>query len=164
MSEMTATRMGLPLRLATLALAAGAWAAASYLLWSTTREPGGLHLGGLSESRYFSASFLHRAEHYERFGYLLWAAETAATIVVLALYAWRGARFARESAAGRIGTGMLLAMLGFGLVWLVSVPFEVLSLWWAAALRPVARELRRGRLRRLAPASGSSSSSSARRC
>ena len=36
----------------------------------------------------------------------------------------------RESAAGPIGTGMLLAMLGFGLVWLVTVPFHVLALWW----------------------------------
>ena len=52
------------------------------------------------------------------------------TLVVFALYAWRGASFARESAAGKIGTGMLLAMLGFALVWLASVPFEVLSLWW----------------------------------
>ena len=32
---------------------------------------------------------------------------------------WRGARFTRESAAGPIGTGMMLAMLGFALVWLV---------------------------------------------
>ena len=36
----------------------------------------------------------------------------------------------RESAAGRIGTGMLLAMLGFGLVWLVSVPFALAGNWW----------------------------------
>ncbi len=130
MSEMTATRMGLPLRFATLAALAGGWAAAAYLLWTTTREPGGLHLGGLPESRYFGASFLHRAEHYERFGYILWVAETVVTLIVLGLFAWRGARFARESAAGRIGTGMLLAMLGFGLVWSASVPFEVVSLWW----------------------------------
>jgi len=36
----------------------------------------------------------------------------------------------RESAAGPIGTGMLLAMLGFGLVWLVNVPFLVAGNWW----------------------------------
>ena len=56
--------------------------------------------------------------------------QTVATVVVFALYAWRGARFTRESAAGPIGTGMMLAMLGFGLAWLVTVPFEVLALWW----------------------------------
>jgi STE24 endopeptidase len=119
-------------RLATLtALAvAGAWAAASYLLWASTRVPDGLRLGGLSEHRFFGGSFLHRADHYERFGYYLWIGQTVTTLVVFVLYAWRGPRFARESAAGPIGTGMLLAMLGFALVWLVSIPFTILSLWW----------------------------------
>jgi STE24 endopeptidase len=130
MSEMTATRMGLQVRLATLAALAGAWAAAAFFLWSTTRVPDSLDLKGVPEQRFFSAAFLQRAEHYERFGYWMWLGQTAATLIVFALYAWRGARFAKESAAGPIGTGMLLAMLGFALVWLVSVPFTVLSLWW----------------------------------
>ncbi|HZQ66014.1 MAG TPA: M48 family metalloprotease [Gaiellaceae bacterium] len=127
---MTATRMGVRLRLATLTALAGAWAAAAFFLWTSTKVPDGLHLGGLPEQRFFSASFLRRAEHYEQFGYWLWLGQTVATLVVFALYAWRGARFSRESAAGPIGTGMLLAMLGFALVWLVSIPFTVLSLWW----------------------------------
>jgi STE24 endopeptidase len=130
MSEMTATRMGLWLRLATLTALAGAWAAAAFFLWTSTKVPDGLHLSGLHEQRFFSAAFLGRSAHYERFGYWLWLGQTAATLVVFALYAWRGPRFARESAAGPIGTGMLLAMLGFALVWLVSIPFTVLSLWW----------------------------------
>jgi STE24 endopeptidase len=117
-------------RLATLTALAAAWAAAAYFLWASTRVPGGLRLGGLSEHRLFSDSFLHRADHYEQFGYYLWVGQTLATLVVFALYAWRGPRFARESAAGPIGTGMLLAMLGFALVWLVSIPFTILSLWW----------------------------------
>jgi STE24 endopeptidase len=130
MSEMTATRMGPRLRLATLAALAGGWAAAAFFLWTSTRVPDGLDLDGLREERFFASSFLHRAEHYERLGYWLWLGQTVCTLVVFALYAWRGARFARDSAAGPIGTGMLLAMLGFALVWLVSVPFTVLSLWW----------------------------------
>jgi STE24 endopeptidase len=36
----------------------------------------------------------------------------------------------RESAAGRIGTGMLLAMLGFAILWLVQLPFGLADLWW----------------------------------
>jgi STE24 endopeptidase len=122
--------MGLQLRLATLAALAGAWATAAYFLWASTRVPGGLHFGGLSEHGLFAASFLHRARHYEQFGYYLWLGQTLTTLVVFVLYAWRGGRFARDSAAGPIGTGMLLAMMGFALVWLVSVPFTVLSLWW----------------------------------
>ncbi len=130
MSEMTATRMGHPVRLATLAVLAGVWAAAAYFLWASTKVPDGLHLGGVSEHALFPAGFLHRAEHYEQFFYWLFLGKTVVTLAVFGLYAWRGARFARDSAAGPIGTAMLLGMLGFGLVWLVSVPFELLSLWW----------------------------------
>lgn len=46
------------------------------------------------------------------------------------LYARHGERLTRESAAGRIGTGMLLAMLGFAVVWLAQLPFSVAELWW----------------------------------
>ena len=106
------------------------WAAASYLLWSSTSVPDGLHLSGVPEQEFFGASLIHRAQHYESFFYWLVLGQTVATLVVFGLYAWRGSRFMRESAAGPIGTGMLLAMLGFGLVWLVTVPFEVLASWW----------------------------------
>jgi len=51
-------------------------------------------------------------------------------VAALAVYARFGVRFARESAAGRMGTGMLLGMLGFALVWAVQVPFTVVELWW----------------------------------
>ena len=130
MSEMTATRMRHPLRLATLAAVAGAWAVAAFLLWDSTKVPGGLDLGDVPVRSLFGATFLHRAEHYEAFFYWLALGQTVVTVVVFLLYAWRGAGFARESAAGPIGTAMLLAMLGVGLVWLVTVPFDVLSLWW----------------------------------
>jgi len=130
MSEMTATRMRHSLRLATLAAVAGAWAVAAFLLWDSTKVPGRLDLGDVPVRSLFGAAFLHRAEHYEAFFYWLALGQTVVTVVVFALYAWRGAAFARESAAGPIGTAMLLAMLGFGLVWLVTVPFGVLSLWW----------------------------------
>jgi STE24 endopeptidase len=36
----------------------------------------------------------------------------------------------RESAAGRIGTGMLLGMVGFAILWLVQLPFGLAELWW----------------------------------
>jgi STE24 endopeptidase len=36
----------------------------------------------------------------------------------------------RESAAGRIGTGMLLGMIGFALVWLAQLPFALADTWW----------------------------------
>ncbi len=51
-------------------------------------------------------------------------------LAVLAVYARRGHRLMRESAAGRIGTGILLGMLGFAVVWLSQVPFGLVAVWW----------------------------------
>ena len=49
---------------------------------------------------------------------------------VLVAYAKHGIRFAKESAAGRIGTGMLLGMIGLALVWISQVPFRLAEVWW----------------------------------
>jgi STE24 endopeptidase len=78
----------------------------------------------------FPAAQLHRAASFERISGLLWVGGVLVELVVFALYAWRGARFTRESAAGPLGTGMLLGMLGFALLWLAELPFEVATLWW----------------------------------
>jgi STE24 endopeptidase len=129
MSEMTATRMGFP-RLATLAVLAGGWAAASFFLWDSSKVPGDLHLSGVHARDFFTARLLRKGDHYETFLRVESLLATAATIVVFVVYARFGRRFVRDSAAGPIGTGMLLAMLGFGLVWLVGLPFEVAALWW----------------------------------
>ena len=109
---------------------AGAWAVAAYLLWSTSRVPGNLHLSGLDAHRFFTSTLLGAGNRYERFLWIDSLLATAVTILVFVLYARWGVRFLRESAAGPIGSGMLLAMLGFGLVWLVGVPFQVAALWW----------------------------------
>jgi STE24 endopeptidase len=73
---------------------------------------------------------LERAERYERFLRVEFVAAQLVLVLVLVLYARYGVRFARESAAGRIGTGMLLGMLGLGLVWLSQVPFRLVEVWW----------------------------------
>lgn len=78
----------------------------------------------------FGADLVDRAERYERFLLADWALAQVALLVALVLYARRGAAFARESAAGRIGTGMLLGMLGLGIVWLVQLPFGLAAVWW----------------------------------
>jgi Zn-dependent protease with chaperone function len=109
---------------------AGVWAAAAFLLWNSTKVPDGLHIGGLRARDFFSDSLLGKGDHYETFLRINALLATAATILVFLLYARYGKRFMRESAAGPIGTGMLLAMLGFALVWLVGLPFQIASLWW----------------------------------
>jgi STE24 endopeptidase len=118
------------LRLATLAALAGVWAVAAYFLWDSSRVPDGLDIGGLRTSDFFDQRLLRRGDHYETFLRVDSLLATAATIVVFVVYARYGKRFMRESAAGPIGTGMLLAMLGFALVWLVNLPFHIAGLWW----------------------------------
>src|SRR5438876_12368206 len=126
MSEMTATRI----RVATLVVLAGAWSAAAYLLWDSTTVPGNFDRPSLPVGRFFSAHLVHRTAHYGAFGRWDWVASEVALLVTFVLYAKYGARFTRESAAGRVGTGMLLGMLGFAILWLVQIPFRVADFRW----------------------------------
>jgi STE24 endopeptidase len=59
-----------------------------------------------------------------------WVLSQVALLGVLWVYARKGAAFVRESAAGRIGTGMLLGMLGLALVWISQLPFGLAQHWW----------------------------------
>jgi STE24 endopeptidase len=118
-----------PGRVALRALAGAVWIAAAVVLWRT-RVPSGLELDGLEVRRYFSGDELGRADRYGRVGLILFALSQATLLVVLAGYARWGGRFARESAAGPIGTGMLLGMLGLAIVWIADLPFSIVELWW----------------------------------
>jgi len=123
-----ASRLVRPATLAVLASAA-LWIWAAQALWSST-VPASVHLPHLEPSRFFSDSFLQRSASYERFLEIEGLLALATLLVVLAVYAQRGHRLMRESAAGRVGTGMLLGMLGFAVVWLAEIPFGVAAVWW----------------------------------
>lgn len=112
-----------------LAALAAAWSAAAWFLWQS-KVPSSLRLPHVDAHAYFTSAQLHAASSFSSVSDLLWALGVLTQVVVLALYAWRGEAFMRESAAGPIGTGMLLGMIGFALVWLAQVPFTVLDLWW----------------------------------
>jgi Zn-dependent protease with chaperone function len=114
---------------AAIAVLAAAWAWGAHALWASAELPS-LDLPHLDPHAYFSASFLDRSASYERFLTVVSLLGTVVLIAVLALYARHGQKLARESAAGRVGTGLLLAMLGFALVWLAEVPFGLAALWW----------------------------------
>ena len=108
---------------------AAAWIIVVPLLWPTD-VPDNLHVPDLEPRAFFSAADLADARAYERFTRINALLAAVVLIVVLVLYARHGERFTRESAAGRIGTGMLLGMLGFAFVWLAELPFGVAQLWW----------------------------------
>ncbi len=97
---------------------------------SGTVVPDDVSLPAVNVDAAFGAALVARAERYQRFLYVNWALGQVALLATLAVYARRGTRFARESAAGPIGTGLLLGMLGLALAWLVGLPFSVLAVWW----------------------------------
>jgi STE24 endopeptidase len=107
-----------------------AWLWAASRLWDTT-VPGGLELPSLDPETVFDPATLKEAEDYEALVRWLIIASQVALVAVLALYTRRGARFAKESAAGPIGTGFLIGMMGLALVWLAQLPFGLVELWWS---------------------------------
>ncbi len=84
----------------------------------------------VDEEEIFGAAELRQAERYERFVRVDFLVSQVVVLAVLGAYARFGRRFARESAAGRIGTGMLVGMLGLGILWLALLPFGLAELWW----------------------------------
>jgi STE24 endopeptidase len=106
-----------------------AWAFGTSLLWPTD-VPDDLRLADLDPSAFFDRGQLEEARDYEAFTRVNALLSVVVLLVVLVLYARHGERFTRESAAGRIGTGMLLGMLGFAFVWLAQLPFGLVQLWW----------------------------------
>jgi peptidase M48-like protein len=104
------------------------WALTAWLLWRSSLPA--YHLPQLDERTLFPSSALHRAQHYSAVERLFWLGQTITQLVVLGLFVRYGLRWMRESAAGPIGTGMLLGMIGFALVWSAELPFAVLNIWW----------------------------------
>ncbi|MBS1870429.1 MAG: M48 family metalloprotease [Actinobacteria bacterium] len=123
--------LGRPRPLAVVALVAGAllWALAARALWHTT-IPDGMRLPHADPHTAFGAGFLRRSASYERFLAIDALLGVVVAFAALVVYARRGQRLTAESAAGPIGTGMLLGMLGLGIVWLAELPFDLAALWW----------------------------------
>jgi len=112
-----------------VAAAVAGWLVGAYFLWQSV-IPDGLRLPDVQETSLFPTSTLSEAETYERFVRWDFVVVQLVVLAVVAVYARIGPKFVRESAAGPIGTGMLLAMLGLGLVWLLQLPFGLAELWW----------------------------------
>ena len=125
--------MSVPLRralaLAAFAVLAVLWVLAATRLWRT-KVPSDLKLPHLQASSYFTPAYLRRASSYERFLRIDFVLAQIALIAALVGYALRGERLMRESAAGRVGTGLLLGMLGLAIVWIAQLPFGLAEVWW----------------------------------
>jgi STE24 endopeptidase len=115
--------------LAAFAALAVAWVLVAHALWHSS-VPGSLQLAHVDPRSLFSPSFLRRSASFGRFLDVEELLADVTLLVVLALYARYGHRLMRESAAGRIGTGMMLGMLGFAVLWLAEIPFNLAAVWW----------------------------------
>ena len=71
-----------------------------------------------------------RAERYELFFCVDWVLAQVALLVALVALRQARDRFAKESAAGPIGTGMLLGMIGLGSSGSSHLPFRLAADWW----------------------------------
>ena len=112
-----------------IAAAVALWILAFRQLWQTS-VPSDLSLPALDPTRYFSQSDIDSASSYQTFLGIDALLALVAQLVALGIYAIKGPGFVRESAAGRIGTGMLLGMLGLAFVWFSQLPFGIAELWW----------------------------------
>ena len=117
------------LHVAVALLLAVGWGIVAWLLLDTV-VPGGLVTPSVDVDAVFGRELVDEAERYERFLLVDWVLAQVVTLGTLAVYARHGVRYARESAAGPIGTGMLLGMLGLAIVWLTQLPFAIAAVWW----------------------------------
>ena len=122
------SRRRVALGLAALAAGAG-WGVAAWLLWQT-RVPGDLSVAHLRAGDYFAAAELRRTARYQRFLRIDWVLAQASLLGTLALYAVRGAGFARQVGCRAHRHRLLLGMIGFALAWLAQLPFGSVALWW----------------------------------
>ena len=111
-----------------MAAAVAAWVIAAVLLLRDSVPA--LTLPHVDVDTTFGRRLTEEAARYERFLVVNWLVAQIVLLVVLWIYAKRGVAFTKQSAAGRIGTGMLLGMLGLGILWLVQIPFGAAALWW----------------------------------
>ncbi len=100
-------------------------------LWDTV-VPGDLELRPGDAMDAFDPVAAKEAAEFEEVLRWLFVSSQVVLVAVLAVYARKGARwFQRESAAGPIGTGFLLGIMGIALVWLIQLPFGIAEIWWA---------------------------------
>ena len=114
---------------AALAAGAGLWLWAAHALWTLDGVPPARPAASRPEPL-LQRPLPAPERPYERFLGIEGLLRRRPLIVVLVVYARRGQRLMRESAAGRVGTGIMLGMLGFAVVWLAEVPFQLAALWW----------------------------------
>jgi Zn-dependent protease with chaperone function len=123
-------RRTLAKRVGLLVLAAF-WVGSGFLLWRTSVPR--LDIPDLDPRQYFGSTELARAHEYRRVSRALLVGSLAAQVLVLGLLVWKAGPLAdalEGIGRGRIRTGVLVAVAVGITLWLATVPFGAVSLWW----------------------------------
>jgi Zn-dependent protease with chaperone function len=110
---------------------AAVWVASGFFLWRTSVPR--LDIPSLDPRDYFSAAELVRAHEYRRVSRALLLGSLAAQLLVLALLVWKARPLAdalEGIGRGRVRTGVLVALAVGLALWLATLPFGAVSLWW----------------------------------
>jgi STE24 endopeptidase len=118
---MTATRTT---RFWAIAVGAGLWLAAAWLLWRTSVPR--LDLPAVDARDVFGARQVERSERYERGLRLFWLGATAVQLAVLVLAVVVAPRARARGVAGAVALGALTLVA----VWLARLPFVLGAHWW----------------------------------
>jgi STE24 endopeptidase len=124
------SRRTLAKRAGLLALAT-VWVISGFFLWRTSVPR--LHIPSLDPRDFFSAADLARAHDYRRVSRALLLGSLAAEFAVLALVVWKARPLADAIdgvGRGRVRTGVLVALAVALTLWLVTLPFGAVGLWW----------------------------------
>jgi STE24 endopeptidase len=114
-----------------LAVLAAVWVVSGFYLWRTSVPR--LDIPSLDPRHYFSAAELARSAEYRRVSRALLLGSLAAQLVVMALLVWKARPLADALGGvgrGRIRTGVLVALVVAMALWLATLPFGAVSLWW----------------------------------
>jgi STE24 endopeptidase len=116
---------------ASLFVLAAVWVVSGFFLWRTSVPR--LDIPSLDPREYFSAAELARAHEYRRVSRVLLLGSLAAQLVVLAVLVWKARPLADALGGigrGRTRTGVLVAAAAVLALWLATLPFAAVSLWW----------------------------------
>ena len=110
---------------------AAVWVVFGFFLWRTSVPR--LDIPSLDPRAYFSAAELAREHDYRRVSRALLLGSLAAQLLVLAVLVWKARPLADSLEGigrGRIRTGVIVAVVVGIALWLATLPFGAVSLWW----------------------------------
>jgi Zn-dependent protease with chaperone function len=117
------------IRLAVVLLAGIVWVAAAAWLWRT-KVPDDLSLPPVDAEAVFGADTIQDAADYHRVLRAIWLGLTVSQLAALFLLVRAAPRLELRLPGGALLRGIQLGLISVALLWIVWLPFGLVSLWW----------------------------------